>query len=167
MMLNDLIKQYNGHHVWQFSHLDFASLGGESDGVCVALCANWIRYHSQNDSLANYIGYEQKEYLNTLLAKEMARLNNFINHQGYSHSRLDLFFEMHGIFPLYSSHELTILSYPEEEIVEKIKCRKRRAMFHKGYQPDIETQITSALIGLGNCYAVIHFYAGYNAMALT
>ena len=99
--------------------------GGESGGVCVALCANWIRYHSQNDSLANYIGSTKKEYLNTLLVKDMARLNNFFNHQGYSSFRLELFFEMHGIFPLYSSHEQTIPSYPEEEIMEKIDYRKK------------------------------------------
>ncbi|MCW7551525.1 YopT-type cysteine protease domain-containing protein [Endozoicomonas gorgoniicola] len=161
---NYLIRKYNGRRAWEFSQADFSSLGGQPAGVCVALCANWIRYHSQNDSLANYIGSKKKEYLNTLLAKEMARLNNFMNHQGrrYDNSRLELFFKMHGIFPLYSSREHTILSYPEEEILEKIAYRKKREILHEEYQPDIETQITSALIGLGNCYAIITFYAGYN-----
>ncbi|MCW7551523.1 hypothetical protein NX722_02460 [Endozoicomonas gorgoniicola] len=161
--LNYLIRQHNGHRVWQFSHADFASLGGRPTGVCVALCANWIRYHSQNDSLANYIGPPKKEYLNTLLAKEMARLNNFFNHPHYDSSKLELFFEMHGIFPLYSSREQTILSYPEAEILEKRAYRKKREIFHKEYQPDIETHITSALIGLSNCYAIITFDTGYRS----
>ncbi|MCW7551524.1 hypothetical protein NX722_02465 [Endozoicomonas gorgoniicola] len=161
--LNYLIREYNGHRVWRFSQKDFSSLGGEPAGVCVALCANWIRYHSHNDSLANYIDPEKKEYLNTLLAKEMARLNNFINHRGYDSYWLKLFFEMHGIFPLYSSRESTLLSYPEEEILENIAYSKKREIYHKEYQPDIEAHITSALIGLGNCYAIITFWAGFNA----
>ena len=161
MGIKKLIKQYNGQHVWKFSHGDFASLGGGSGGICVALCANWIRYHSQNDSLANYIGSKQKEYLNILLAKDMACLNNYFNYWGYDSSKLELFFEMHAIYPLYSSHEQTILSYPEEEILEKVASRKKREVIHKEHQPDIETQITSALIGLSNCYAIITFYAGY------
>ena len=127
-----LIKHYNGHRVWNFSHSKFASLGGSRKGFCAALCACWIRYHSHNDSLANYIGSEQKNYLKGQLAEYMARLNDFfntyLNIQGYGfyEPSLTLFLKMHGLMPLYSSHDRTVLSFPEEEVLDKLHCRKKK-----------------------------------------
>ena len=157
MKVEDLIKHYNGYHVWNFSHPEFASQGGLKEGVCAALCACWIRYHSHNDSLANYISSEQKTYLNKQLARYMARLNAFLNPKGFHVQALALFFKMHGLIPLYSSHERVVLSFPEKEVREKLSYRKKRMTYYKGYEPQIEARIIHSLIGLGNCYAVILF----------
>ena len=155
MKLEKLIKRYNGHLVWKFSHDNFYSLVGSREGVCMALCAFWIRYHSHNDSLANYIGSDQRQYLNKQLAKYMVRLNNFFNPKYFDRHAFTLFLQMHGILPLYSSHERTVLSFSGEEVLEKLNYRKDRKTYGSGYNPQIDARIIDSLAGLDNCYAVI------------
>ena len=160
MELQDLIEHHNGHFVWNFSHQEFVFLSGQEKGLCAALCANWIRYHSQNSSLANYfsIGPDKKKYMKKQLARHMARLNDFFNLSG-THERLTLFFQMHGLIPLYSSHERTILSFPEEEVLERVACRKKMQICCKGHDPEIEIEIADSLYELNNCYAVVVFWS--------
>ena len=164
MNVHQLIERHNGQLVWSFSQdEDYVLDHLKAANICVPLSAHWIRYHSQNDSLVNHLDPNRDGAVNTGLLQYMSVLRSFLNPDfvGLSYANLALFLQMHGLLPLYSSYDQTILSFPDgdnsPQLLDTLHCRKERFVREKKYNMDIECSITRALKALAHCYACVSF----------
>ena len=132
MTMYDLVRQFKGVTVWEFSQAKgdiYPRIG--KDGICDALSACWINYHAHNDSLANHLRQSGLDNREVMTLNHMIFLHDSLKNR-VGASAVTTWLGMHGMISLTSNGNTS--DYP-----------------------DIEYRIVTTLAKSYGCYAFIAF----------
>ncbi|UYM15429.1 YopT-type cysteine protease domain-containing protein [Endozoicomonas euniceicola] len=133
MKMQDLVRQFKGIPVWEFSqsslreHFRKQGVGG----LCNSLSISWINYHAHNDSLANHLKQPDINSQDYLVLQHMIFLQDTLQKKGPLDSSM-VWLVMHGMVLLNIGYGATD-------------------------SPDSEYRIITTLAKEYNCYALISF----------
>ncbi|UYM15425.1 YopT-type cysteine protease domain-containing protein [Endozoicomonas euniceicola] len=133
MKMQDLVKQFKGIPVWEFSQSSLRKQYWRQGarGLCNSLSISWINYHAHNDSLANHLKQSNIDSQDDLVVQHMIFLQNTLQEKKPRASSMK-WLEMHGMVLLNRGYGATA-------------------------SPDSEYRIITTLAKDYNCYALISF----------
>ena len=169
MSISTQAAQHNGVCTWGFSQANFSTWKHyRTSGICAALSAHWIKYHADDDSLANHLGSGGMGNLVVTKLKEIAKDHKDMSKKGAEQKdNIERWLHNHGIRTL---HKNLVKSFPinrngETKMTSKASSYAKEEM-ETGGCPNIENDIVNALKKFNTCYVRVNFGSKKTAHAI-